>query len=132
MEGMIAYEMTGIQQAHLRRYSIRGRADTWASGLITKLLECTHGQWLYRNIMVHDKWAGTMANSRKEHLLEAIEEQLEQEDDLLEEDKYLIEMHIGDMSQSEGTDQEYWLLAMRAARAAKDLQVAAHPQTGIG
>ena len=82
--------------------------------------------------MVHDKWAGTLANSRTARLLEEIEEQLEQEDNLLEEDRYLLEMNIGDMSQVKGTDQEYWLLAMRAARTAKDLQVAAQPQTGIG
>ena len=125
-------EMTGIQRTHLRRYGLRGQADTWASGLITKLLECTHGQWLYRNVMVHDKWAGALANSRKEQLLEEIEEQMECEDELLEEDRYLLDINLGDLTQGAGVDQEYWVLAMRAARAAKQLSGSSTLRTGVG
>lgn len=61
--------------------------------LMTKLMECTHGQWLYRNIMVHDTWNGTINRLRKEDLLKEIESQLEMEDELLPEDQYLMEVN---------------------------------------
>jgi hypothetical protein len=40
----------------------------WCSGLITRLLEITHGQWLYQNYVVHDPVSGTIATAKKEEL----------------------------------------------------------------
>ena len=37
-------------------------------GLAIKLLEATHGQWLYRNMLVHDTVNGLKAAERKEEL----------------------------------------------------------------
>ncbi len=39
-----------------------------------KLLKVTQGQWLYRNIQVHDKVSGTLATLRKEEIQMEIEE----------------------------------------------------------
>jgi hypothetical protein len=90
---------------------------------MTKLMECTHGQWLYRNIMVHDTWNGTINRLRKEDLLKEIESQLEMEDELLPEDQYLMEVNLGDIQQSSGDREEYWLMAVKAARVAKQLSL---------
>jgi hypothetical protein len=51
--------------------------DKWSSGLITRLLEITHGQWLYQNIMVHNPVSSTIATAKKEELLLEIEHQWE-------------------------------------------------------
>ena len=40
--------------------------DQWVQGLILKLLKATHGQWIYRNIQIHDPVPGTQATVRKE------------------------------------------------------------------
>jgi hypothetical protein len=40
--------------------------DKWRTGLITQLLEIMHGQWLYRNYIVHDPVSGTIAAVKKE------------------------------------------------------------------
>ncbi len=71
--------------------------------------------------MVHDRWSGTANALRKEQLLVEIEEQLENGDDLLPEDQYLMEINLGDINNSTGDSHEYWLLAVRAARVAKGL-----------
>jgi hypothetical protein len=42
------------------------RALNWSVGLVTKLLEVTHGQWLYRNVHVHDRVTGERLLPRKE------------------------------------------------------------------
>ncbi len=38
---------------------------------------------------------------------------------LLEEDKYLAEINMGDMETTLGEGQHYWLFAMKTARKAK-------------
>ena len=73
-------------------------AERWTEELITKLLEVTHGQWLYRNIQVHDKVAGTLATLRKEEIQMEIEEQQALwSDGLLDEDCHLGECNLGDL-----------------------------------
>ena len=42
--------------------------DIWAKGLVMKLLEITHGQWLYRNVQVHDAVSELEAVERNEDL----------------------------------------------------------------
>jgi hypothetical protein len=37
---------------------------------------------------------------------------------LLEEDHWMVEVNLGDMGTSSGEREEYWLLAIRAAREA--------------
>ena len=39
--------------------------DNWAKGLAIKLLETTHGQWLYRNMLVYDTVSGLKAAESK-------------------------------------------------------------------
>ena len=122
MEGMVTSRIRTTQQAFWRRCSWRGNVDKWIQTLMVKLMECTHGQWLYRNVMVHDRWNGTVNRLRKEELLKEIETQMEMEkDDLLPEDQYLLEINLGDIQQSSGDREEYWLMAVKAARVAKQL-----------
>jgi hypothetical protein len=82
--------------------------------LITRLLEITHGQWLY---IVHDPVSGTIATAKKEDLLVEIERQRDLGDaSLLEEDKYLAEVNLEEMETSSGERQHYWILAIQTAR----------------
>ena len=61
--------------------------------------------------------SGTIATARKGELLVEIERQQEQgEAGLLEEDKYLAEVNLEEMSTSLGERQHYWLLAIQTAR----------------
>ena len=68
MEGMISSEAMAIQAecVDLGRCSLS--LDNWAKGLAIKLLEVTHGKWLYRNIILHDTVSGLKTAERKEEL----------------------------------------------------------------
>ena len=71
MEGMISKEMLEIQQEYLDLMGDRITPTTPTSrdkGLIVCLIEITHGQWLYRNVHVHDTVTGLHATRRKEEL----------------------------------------------------------------
>ena len=86
-------------------------------GIDTGLLEITHGQWLYPNYVVHEPVSGIIATAKNEELLVEIEHQRELgEAGLLEEDKYLAEVNLEEMSNSSGEWQHYWLLAIQTAR----------------
>ena len=122
MEGMVSKQLVDIQGEHFALRGTSWKLDKWASGLVTRLLEVTHGQWLYRNVMVHDAITGCLAITRKEEIAAQVEEQLLQGgSDLLEEDAYLLEINLGDLQSSTGEQQEYWLLALKAAWIAGQL-----------
>ena len=87
------------------------------TGLITKLLEVTHGQWLYRNVHVQYSISGTTATLRKEEIQMEIEKQKALGTDSLEEgDKYLMDINLEDLENTSGEKQHYWLLAICAVR----------------
>jgi hypothetical protein len=84
-----------------------------------KLLKATHGQWIYRNIQIHDNVAETQAILRKEAIPREREEQMELgEVGLLEEDHWMMEVNLGDMETNTWEQEEYWLVAIKAARVA--------------
>ncbi len=116
MEGMVPKEMREIQEMFEAVEGTTISMTNWATGVIIKLLEVVHGQWLYRCIQIHDKTWGTLATAKKEELQREIEEQMEQGwSDLLEEDQYLAEVNLEDLEQSLGERQRYWLLSIHAA-----------------
>jgi hypothetical protein len=119
MEGMMCKRMQEIQRTyHIRKGSCVS-PEHWAQVLILKLLEATHKQWIYRNIQIHDTVAGTHATLRKESIQREIEEQIERgKTGLLEEDPWMMEVNLGDMENTLGEQEEYWLLAIRAAQVA--------------
>ena len=60
MEGMICREMRHIKYEFYHDGQGTQLSSTrWAKGLILKLLETTHRQWIYRNVQIHDNVAGT-------------------------------------------------------------------------
>ena len=68
MEGMISSEALAIQAECVELGGCLLSLDNWVKGLDIKLLEATHGQWLYRNILVHDTVSGLKAAKMKEEL----------------------------------------------------------------
>ena len=89
MEGMLSRELVELQKYALAESASRLTVDMWAKELVIRLLEITHGQWLYRNVLVHDKTAGDLVTRRKEEIRKALEDQLELgEEGLGEEDRF--------------------------------------------
>ena len=121
MEGMISKTAVEIQQAHYNLWRVKKSAGRWAQGLAIKLMEATHGQWMYRNVQVHDATQGEERTKRKEELRNATTRQLDLgAEDLEEDDQYLMELvlKMDSLEESSGESQEYWLLAITAAREA--------------
>ena len=95
MEGMLSRELVELQKYALVEAESRLTVDNWAKELVIRLLEVTHGQWLYRNVMVHDRTAGDLATKRKEEIRRALEDHLELgEEGLEEDDRFLLEINL--------------------------------------
>ncbi len=116
MEEMICTWMHWIQSLHHYREGTHLSPKRWARSLIVKLLEATHGQWIYRNIQIHNLVAGTQATLWKEEIQREIEKQMELGmGGLLEEDHWMMEVILEDMVYTLGEQEEYWLVAVKAA-----------------
>ncbi len=103
MERMIAHRLVAIQRDFLQAKGMGWKLGKWAVGLSVRLLEITHGQWLYRNVMVHDAVTGRLAITRKEAIEAQIEAQLVQwGEGLLDEDAYSMEVNLDDLAGGSG------------------------------
>jgi hypothetical protein len=103
MEGMVCKEIRVIQSSYSSGTGLCCNTANWGRYLVTHLLEVTHGQWLYRNVQVHDRISGTLATQRKEELQMEIERQQELgTEGLLEEDCYLADCNLGDLEETSG------------------------------
>ena len=123
MEGMVCKEIRVIQSSHSSVTGLHCNTANWGRDLVTRLLEVTHGQWLYPNVQVHDRISGTIATQRKEELQMEIERQQELgTEGLLEEDCYLAECNLGDLDETSGISETYWLLVIQATREAGRLE----------
>ena len=130
MEGMVSAEIVEIKSDFVDFGRCLLSLDILAKGLVMKLMEITHEHWLYRNVQVHDTVNGLKAVERKKELQREIEHQmLLGGTGVYEQDRYLLEINMGDLDTSSGEDQYYWLLAIRASRVdrrPKEMQVASN------
>ena len=85
---------------------------------------------------MHGAASGLKAVEMKEELQREIEHQLMLGGTGLDEqDRYLLEINVGDLESSSGEDQYYWLLAIRAARVdrrLKEMQMAGNARGHAG
>ena len=77
MEGMISRETLAIQGDFVKMEACSLSLGVWVRGLVVKLLEVTHGQWLSCNVQVHNTASGIHATARKEEIQHWIEDQIE-------------------------------------------------------
>ena len=86
-------------------------------GLITWLLEAIHGQWINRNLTIHDKISGLISTKSKEQLLDEIDKQMELGGDgLAVTDQWMLQVNLGDLEVTTGDFGNHWLLAIETAQ----------------
>ena len=119
MEGHITTKIYDRQNFHLQISSSRLNATDWTKQFITKLLQITHSQWIYRNISLHDQTNGYLHNKNIKDLSEEIHRLSELEkDEVPKESQFLLEMNLGTLTKQHTETQAYWITAVQAARTA--------------
>ncbi len=99
MEGIISKEILPLQEDFIKLGNEKLTLDQLAQGVVFKLLEVTHGQWLYQNIHVHDATAGVEATAQKEEIQQFIEDQIDLGVKGLDRgDHYLLKINLDDVN----------------------------------
>jgi hypothetical protein len=92
----------------------------WTKQFISKILQLTHLQWIYKNIILHDRHQGYLCNKQLEDLLQEI---TELSDLSLDEGpnncRFLLEINFTELASSHLELQRYWTLTMKAALTAQ-------------
>ena len=100
--------------------SLFNRAD-WTKHFITKILQFTHSQWIYRNISLHDKCQGYLHNKRAEELMKEMESLADlAPEDVPEASRFLLKINFTELSKFHPETQKYLILAVNAALAAQN------------
>ena len=118
MEGRISKRFYDIQSVFLADSSGYLNGRDWVKGFISRLLQITHSQWLFRNISLHSKEGGSMRKKKVEEMRSEAELLASVNPVALqEESRFLLELDGERYVRGEGHyhDKVYWLSAMRAA-----------------
>ena len=99
--------------------------ESWTTQFISKLLQITHSQWIFRNFSLHDKFNGYLQNEKADDVLHLIHDLLEvAPEEVPEESRFLLEINFSELTNSHIKTQTYWTLAMDAAIKATALESA--------
>ena len=124
-EGHISTHFHAIQSFHLSMSSSFLNGEDWVKQFISKLLQITHAQWIFRNILLHDKTRGYLRNKKAGEILQIINEFSEvTPEEIPEDSRFLLEINFTDLVKSNLEHQTYWTLAMDAAVKAQELELA--------
>ena len=136
-EGHISTHFYAIQSCHISTYfyaiqsfhlSMSGsllNGEDWVKHVISKLLQITHAQWIFRNISLHDKTRGYLRNKKASEILQIINEFSEvAPEEIPEDSRFLLEINFTELTKSHLEHQTYWTLAMDAAVKAQELDLA--------
>ena len=124
-EGCISKQFHRRQTFFLQMTNNRLNGTDWTKQLISRMLQITHSQWIYRNISLHDKSNGYLRNKTAAELADEIHRLAElQPEDVPTESKFLLEIDSGKLIKEHVETQAYWVIAVKAARKAKAAQSA--------
>jgi hypothetical protein len=125
MVGHISTHFYAIQSFHLAMSSSYLNGKDWTRQFISRILQLTHSQWIFRNISLHDKTNGFLHNKKADEILQLINEFAEvAPEDVLKDSQFLLEINFSELTKAHLETQTYWTLAMDAAITAKALELA--------
>ena len=97
----------------------------WTEQFISKLLQITHSQWIYCNVLLHDRRQGYLHTKSAEKIMWEIESLSSlAPEDVPEASRFLLEINFTELSKFHIETQKYWTLAMTAACTAQELNLA--------
>jgi hypothetical protein len=97
----------------------------WIRQFISRILQLTHSQWIFRNKSFHDKTNGFLRNKKANEILQLINEFAKvTPEDVPSDSQFLLEINFSELTEAHLETQTYWTLAVDAAIAAKTLELA--------
>jgi hypothetical protein len=124
-EGHISTHFYAIQSFHLTMSSSYLNGEDWTKQFISKILQITHSQWIFRNVSLHNRTQGYLRNKWADEILHLINDLLEvSPEEIPENSRFLLEINFSDLKKAHLETQTYWTLAMDAAVRAQEMKSA--------
>ena len=119
MHGRTPRALHRFQSTYCASVNSRMTGTDWMKTFVTKLLNISHAQWMYRNFSLHNKIKGYLKLTHQAAVITEIAElSNSRPEDIPEESKFLLEVEMFTLDSSSLTQQEYWIKAMTAALSA--------------
>ena len=119
VEGRVCSLWVEARHQEIEATASRRNADFWGRGLIHHLLQLTHRQWIYRNMVVHTQVGGNLSAKQHQLLMERVEMLLQTDPhELLPEHRELLEMDFEKVGSGSPIDLQLWAEEMDSAVAA--------------
>ena len=117
MEGRISIMWVEHRRKDIRNRKLQRDSDSWARGLMRRLLQMTHQQWSYRNATVHLKIKDGCTLVEHTRLLDEIAYCLNTDpEELLREHKQLLFTNFENLATGSVQDIRIWRAEFHAAR----------------
>ena len=124
-EGHISTHFYAIQSFHLAMSSSYLNGEDWTKQFISKILQVTHSQWIFRNVSLHDRTQGYLRNKRSDEILHLVNELSEvSPEEIPENSRFLLEINFSELKNAHLETQTYWTIAMEAAIKAQEMESA--------
>ena len=112
MEGRLSKHFFKIQSI-LPFGSTYLNGEYWVKKMISKVLQITHSQWIYRTFSLHDKRRGYLRRQDMKEMMVKIKTLLgTRPDEILKDSQFLLEINHRKLARSNIHDKTYWVVAM--------------------
>jgi hypothetical protein len=119
LEGRIAAVWVDHRVDNIRDRKLKHGGSKWGRGLMSKLLQITHQQWMYRNATVHLKIKDGCTVVQHQQALDNIERCLDTDpEELLQEHSHLLFTNFKNLATGPIKDKRQWVAEFEAARSA--------------
>ena len=105
---------------------------TWDKGLIEKLVQITHKQWLFQNSHVHYKKLEGLSTLQHEEIFDKVSELMCTDPaELLPPHRHLLEVDFSQMEEGSTSYRMYWTASMESALQAADHIITSKPSMNL-
>jgi hypothetical protein len=99
--------------------------EDWTKQFISKLLQITHSQWIYRNISLRDRCHGYLHTKNVKEIMWDIESLSSlAPKDVPKASHFLLKINFTKLTKFHIETQKYWTLVVNAVRPAQELHLA--------
>ena len=116
MEGRICKSLFQLQANTLMEESSKWTIKSWSGQFITRILNITHRQWLYRNARIHIRLSDGLTEPEHKHIIQLVHNLLHTDpNDLLPQHQHLLHQNFRQLGSGPSLDRQYWISNMEAA-----------------
>ena len=115
-EARISRTLFDTQEGWLKQLGSKWHIESWAKQFLTRVLNITHRQWLYRNSRIHIRQVEGLSLADHESILQKVRTLIGTDPtDLLPHHRSLLYTDFEALGEGTSTDRQYWIAQMESA-----------------